>query len=72
VCVTIRAEGLLIGEVSTVMTLVSPCTVGEAVEGLPMSRSTGLMILVNGKLAGWGTQLQDGDKVELVPVLGGG
>lgn len=55
-----------------VLTLVSPGTIGEAVERLPLSRSTGLMILLNGRLAGWDTQLHDGDELELVPVLGGG
>lgn len=31
-----------------------------------------VMILVNGRLAGWETTLQDGDLVELLPAVGGG
>ena len=70
--VTFEAEGLLSGEASPVLALNSPCTVGEAAGLLPLTRSTGLMILVNGKLAQWDTALKDGDLVELIPALGGG
>ena len=70
--VTIEAEELLPGQPSPVLILDSPSTVGEAVTLLPLTRSTGLMILVNGKLAQWETALQDGDVVELIPALGGG
>ncbi len=70
--VTIQAEGLLAGEPSPDLVLDGPSTVGEAARLLPLTRSTGLMILVNGKLAQWETVLHDGDVVELIPALGGG
>ena len=70
--VTIHAEDLLAGDSSPVLILGDPCTIGEAVGRLPLSRSTGLMILLNGKLAQWETELRDGDEVELIPALGGG
>jgi molybdopterin converting factor small subunit len=70
--VTIQAEDLLPGEASRVLTLAGPCTIGEAVKELALSRSTGLMILLNGRIARWESPLQDGDEVELIPALGGG
>jgi molybdopterin converting factor small subunit len=70
--VTIHAEDLLSGEASPVLTLDVPCTIGEAVKQLPLSRSTGLMIVLNGRIAQWDSQLQDGDEVELIPALSGG
>ncbi len=70
--VTLHAEDLLAGAAPAVLELEGSCTVGEAAGSLPLPRSTGLMILVNGKLAQWDTLLQDGDKVELIPALGGG
>ncbi len=71
--ITIHAEDLLPkGTSSPVLTLDGPCTLGDAIKTLPLARSTGLMILVNGKLAQWDSALQDGDEVELIPALGGG
>ncbi len=70
--ITVHAEDLLPRGASPVLTLDGPCTLGEAVKALPLARSTGLMLLVNGKLAQWATVLQDGDEVELIPALGGG
>ena len=70
--VTIHAEDLLPEGASPALILDGPCHVGEAVKRLPLPRFTGLMILVNGKLAGWETVLQDGDEIELIPALGGG
>jgi molybdopterin converting factor small subunit len=70
--VTLHAEDLLPGEATAVLAFDGPCTVGEAAQRLPLSRSTGLIILVNGKLAQWETALHDGDVVELIPALGGG
>ncbi len=70
--VTIEAEGLLLGEPCSVLIMDAPCTAGQAAGLLPLTRSTGLMILVNGKVARWETLLEDGDVVELIPALGGG
>jgi molybdopterin converting factor small subunit len=47
-------------------------TVGEAAEAVGLARRTGLVILVNGRLADWKTALVDGDTVEFIPALGGG
>jgi molybdopterin converting factor small subunit len=47
-------------------------TVGEAAQAAGLARRTGLVILVNGRLADWQTRLADGDVVEFVPALGGG
>jgi molybdopterin converting factor small subunit len=70
--VRFEAEDLLPKQPSPVLILDPPCTVGEAASQLPLTRSTGLVILVNGKLAQWDTALQDGDLVEIIPALGGG
>lgn len=70
--VEIHAEGLLPGRASRALVLDDACTVGEAASRLPLRRFTGLMILVNGKLARWDTVLHDGDEIELIPALGGG
>ncbi|MGE5603089.1 MAG: MoaD/ThiS family protein [Nitrososphaerales archaeon] len=70
--VTLHAEDLLPDQASPVVILDGPCTVGQAVRLLPLTRSTGLIILVNGKLAQWDTALREGDLIELIPVLGGG
>jgi sulfur carrier protein ThiS len=47
-------------------------TVGEAVSQLDLPQSMGLVMLVNGRLAHWQTELQDGDVLQLLPVIGGG
>lgn len=47
-------------------------TVAEAVGMLRLSLRMVVIILVNGRLAGWETMLQDGDVIELLPAVGGG
>lgn len=69
--VTIYAEELTNATV-LLLELEGSGTVGDAATRLPLVRSTGLMILVNGKLAQWDTVLHDGDVVQLIPALGGG
>ncbi len=70
--VTVHAEDLMPDGASPVLVLEDSYTVGEAVGLLPLKRATGLIILVNDKLAQWDTPLHDGDEVELIPALGGG
>jgi sulfur carrier protein ThiS len=78
--VTVRTQGLLEGSVPADGQKYGPfytqveevCTVGDVIERLRLPRATGLVILVNGRLAHWGTELRDGDTVELLPVVGGG
>jgi molybdopterin converting factor small subunit len=47
-------------------------TVAEAAERAGLQPRTGLVILVNGRLAEWMTPLAEGDVVEFMPALGGG
>jgi sulfur carrier protein ThiS len=47
-------------------------TVGEAVGQIDLPQTMGLVMLVNGRLAHWQTELQDGDVLQLLPVIGGG
>lgn len=70
--ITIHAEDVSAAEGASVLVLDGPTTVGDAARLLALNHSTGLMILVNGKLAQWDTVLSDGDVVELIPALGGG
>ena len=70
--VTVEAEDLLPDGQPERLTLRGVSSVGEAVARLPLKRSTGIVILVNGKLGQLDTPLQDGDLVQLIPALGGG
>ena len=47
-------------------------TVGEAITQLDLVESGELILLVNGRMAHWQTQLSDGDILKLVPAIGGG
>jgi sulfur carrier protein ThiS len=47
-------------------------TVAEVFERLGLPQTGGLAILVNGHLAGWRTELHDGDVVRLLRAPGGG
>jgi sulfur carrier protein ThiS len=47
-------------------------TVAEVFEHLGLVQTGGLAILVNGRLANWRTELQDGDVVRLLRAPGGG
>jgi len=47
-------------------------TVGQAIERLNLPTNSGLVMLLNGQIAHWNTSLQDGDVLQLVPVLAGG
>lgn len=70
--VTVEAEELLPEGQPARVSLRDAATVAEAMAQLPLKRSTGLVILVNGKLGQYDTPLADGDVVQLVPALGGG
>ena len=65
-------DGLRKPELPAVVRLEDVATVGDAVSRLTLARHQGLVILVNGRLAGWPTALHDGDVVRLLPALGGG
>ena len=47
-------------------------TVGQALARLALTRESGFVILLNGKVSHWNAELQDGDLVQLVPAAGGG
>jgi molybdopterin converting factor small subunit len=66
--VTVQAEDLLPSE----RVVLEASSVAEAAEAAGLARRTGLVILVNGRLAEWQTPLADGDTVEFMPALGGG
>jgi molybdopterin converting factor small subunit len=66
--ITIHAEELL--PASEVR--LKAATVAEAAEQAGLKARTGLVILVNGRLAEWMTPLSEGDVVEFLPALGGG
>lgn len=66
--ITILAEELLPGgEVR-----LKAATVAEAAERAGLQARTGLVIMVNGRLAEWMTPLAEDDVVEFLPALGGG
>lgn len=70
--IAIHAEDLPAAQPVSELVLEAPATVGDAARLLTLRNSTGLMILVNGKIAQWNTLLNDGDVIELIPALGGG
>lgn len=47
-------------------------TVGEALERLGVHHHTGLIILVNGRLADWYTPLHESDTIQVIPAFAGG
>ena len=73
--ITVEANGTLRPRLPVPVELIVPedtFTVGRAIERLGLGRATGIVIMVNGRLGHWDTELDDGDVVELVPTIGGG
>lgn len=70
--ITVRVAGSLKERIATDLKLEGVHTVGEAVAQLSLPEDVGLVIIVNGKLARWQTELHDGDVLQLAPVIGGG
>ena len=70
--ITVRVSGSLKERISPDLTLDGVRSVGEAVAQLSLPEDMGLVIIVNGKLAQWQTELQDGDVLLLAPVVAGG
>lgn len=70
--VHIRVAGSLKERVAPDLTLEDVHSVGEAVAQLSLPEDIGLVIIVNGKLAQWQTELHDDDVLQLAPVIGGG
>jgi len=70
--ITVRVSGSLKERISPDLTLDGVRSVGEAVAQLSLPEDMGLVIIVNGKLAQWQTELHDGDVLLLAPVVAGG
>lgn len=70
--ITIQAAGSLKERIPADLVVAQARTVGEAVAQLPMPPDMGLVMMVNGRLAHWNTELKDGDVLRLAPVVGGG
>ena len=62
------SEGQLAGRFET-----SPGqTINEVVDALGISASDALVPMVNGEVASWDYRLQEGDRLHLIQVIGGG
>lgn len=70
--ITIQAAGSLKERIPPDTTVATAHTVGEAMSQLSLPRDVGVVMMVNGRLAHWNTELKDGDTLQLAPVVGGG
>ena len=70
--ITIQATGSLKQYVASETTVHNARTVGEAVSQLGLPEVGELLLIVNGRLAYWQTELEDGDVLQLVPAISGG
>ena len=72
ITVTIEAAGSLKRHVAPGTTVQNAQTVGQAIEQLGLPDVGEMMLLVNGRMAYWQTELADGDTLKLVPAISGG
>lgn len=70
--IIIRAAGRLKNQIAPGTTLDGVHSVGEAIEKLALIDAEGVIMMVNERVAHWHTELQDGDELQLIPVIGGG
>ena len=70
--ITVEAGGSLKARVAPHLALNDVQTVGQAIERLRLPPDVALIMLVNGRIAHWTTELQDGDVLQLLPTIGGG
>lgn len=70
--ITVRVSGNLKQHIAPGTTVHNVRTVGEAVTQLNLPETGELMLLVNGRLAYWHTELKDGDILQLMPAISGG
>ena len=70
--VFVEADHMRSGEPLRSWRLEDAHTVAGVFERLGLAQTGGLAILVNGRLANWHTELQDGDVVRLLRAPGGG
>jgi molybdopterin converting factor small subunit len=70
--VTVEATGSLRAVVPPGTSVANVETVGRAIEHLSLPCDVGVAMLVNGRVANWNTELQDGDVITLLPAICGG
>ena len=70
--ITIQLEGSLKNHIASGLVLHDVHSVGEAITHLKLPESGELVILVNGRIAYWQTELADGDVLKLIPAVSGG
>jgi sulfur carrier protein ThiS len=70
--ITVEATGSLRRHVTPGTTVENARTVGEAVAQLGLPEIGDLMVMVNGRVAYWHTELCDGDVLKLVAAISGG
>jgi len=70
--ITVEASGLLAEQLPAGLTVEGVQTVAELIERLGLVWRAGMIILVNGRLANWKTELKAGDAVHLIPAIAGG
>ncbi len=70
--ITIKASGNLKQHIQPGARAHNVRTVGEAISQLNLPESGDLMIMLNGQLAYWHTEVEDGDVLHLLPAISGG
>lgn len=69
--ITIQASGILKEQIPSDL-YAEATSVGEALASFDLSAAGEVLLLVNGRIAHWQTELHDGDVIKLVPAIGGG
>jgi molybdopterin converting factor small subunit len=72
VTITVEVSGTLRSRIASETTLDDVNTVGQAIEQLHLPPTVALIMLVNGRIAHWTSELRDGDVLQLIPTIGGG
>jgi len=70
--ITIKVAGTLKQHLPSGSTLPDVATVGQAIERLALPDMGSMIMLVNGQMVHWHTELNDGDTLELIPAMCGG
>jgi len=70
--ITIRLVGSLKQRLPTPPLFTAPTTVGAVLDALQLPGNVHCIVMVNERVAEDATVLQEGDEVQIVPVIGGG
>jgi molybdopterin converting factor small subunit len=70
--VSIEVSGILRQHVDPGTTVKNVNTVGDAVIQLNLPKALDMIMVVNGKIAYWNTELEHGDTLQLLPAISGG